>query len=296
MLAEGSVNLTTVRLLAPHLTRENHHEVLTSARGRRKPEVEAIVARLSPRPDVPSTVRKLPAPRAESTAAEPVLLSADSTSTIPGSVDQAVMTPAPGAAFVPKPVHPSPTAAVTVLSPDRYKLQLTISSNTLEKMRLAKDMLAHAVPGGDDAEVLDRAFTALLGELAKKKFAATSTPGRSRARKRGARNPSAAVKRAVWLRDLGRCAFVGPGGHRCGERRFVEFHHIDPYALGGAATVDAIQLRCRRHNDYEGRLCFGRRAPRGGPAPELVPEQVRLSESRSSHEVHHGPGEVGVRP
>jgi hypothetical protein len=32
-------------------------------------------------------------------------------------------------------------------------------------------------------------------------------------------------------------------------------------------------LRCRRHNDYEGRLYFGKRRP----ARELVPEQVRLS-------------------
>jgi hypothetical protein len=67
------------------------------------------------------------------------------------------------------------------------------------------------------------------------------------------------VKRTVWVRDLGRCAYIGPSGHRCDERRFVEFHHVDPYALGGAATVDNIELRCRRHNDYEGRLYFGER-------------------------------------
>jgi hypothetical protein len=41
--------------------------------------------------------------------------------------------------------------------------------------------------------------------------------------------------------------------------------------LGGEATVEGIQLRCRRHNDYEGRLYFGTRRP----ARELVPEQVR---------------------
>jgi hypothetical protein len=60
MLAAGSVNLTTVRLLGPHLTAENHRTVLESARGKRKSEVEEIVARLSPRPEVSTTVRKLP--------------------------------------------------------------------------------------------------------------------------------------------------------------------------------------------------------------------------------------------
>jgi hypothetical protein len=39
----------------------------------------------------------------------------------------------------------------------------------------------------------------------------------------------------------------------------VEFHHVDPHVLGGEATVDNIALRCRRHNDYEGRLYFGKR-------------------------------------
>jgi hypothetical protein len=269
MLADGSVNLTTVRLLAPHLTPDNHHEVLESARGKRKAEVEEIVARLSPRPEVASSIRRLPGPPPGSPAVpEPLPRSLDSAMSAMGSVPLSALAAHPS---------PVPAAPVTPLSPDRYKLQLTIGGETVEKLRLAKDMLGHALPSGDDAAVLDRALTALLAELAKKKFADTGKPGRSRPRRPGARNPSAAVKRAVWVRDLGRCAFVGSGGHRCNERRFVEFHHVDPHALGGEATVDGIQLRCRRHNDYEGRLYFGKRRRR-----ELVLEQVRLSVGRST--------------
>src|SRR5512139_2625967 len=63
LLASGAVNLTTVRLLAPHLTFENHRLVLDSARGKPRPEVEAIVARLAPRPDVEASLRRLPPPR-----------------------------------------------------------------------------------------------------------------------------------------------------------------------------------------------------------------------------------------
>ena len=44
MLSAGSVSLTAVRLLAPHLTPANHREVLESARGKRKAEVEVIIA------------------------------------------------------------------------------------------------------------------------------------------------------------------------------------------------------------------------------------------------------------
>ena len=260
LLAEGSVNLTAVRLLAPHLTPGNHREVLDSARGKRKPEVEEIVARLSPRPDVPASVRRLPWVR----LAAPV----------PASTSPAATPVSDAGTHIPiPPTHPLPVGPVAVmpLSPDRYKLQVTIGGETLEKLRCAQDMLGHSLPSGDQASVLDRALTTLLVDLARKKFANTSKPRPSRGTKWG--DPPASVQRAVWVRDLGRCAFVGSGGHRCNERRFIEFHHLDPKALGGEASVDNIELRCRRHNDYEGRLWFGKRRR----SRELVPEQVHPS-------------------
>ncbi|MGH2398511.1 MAG: HNH endonuclease [bacterium] len=66
----------------------------------------------------------------------------------------------------------------------------------------------------------------------------------------------------MWARDGGRCAFVAPGGRRCTERTFLEFHHVVPYGAGGAATVENIQLRCRAHNGFEAKVFFGRRNSR----------------------------------
>jgi hypothetical protein len=244
------------------------------------------VAQLAPRPDVPCTVRRVSgASMAMSATTVPAMASAGQTvgsHTAMGPEHPGTSTPLnpPAAAEV-----PSRPAVVTPLSPDRYKLQLTISGEALEMLRLAKDMLGHAVPSGDDAIVLERALRALLAELARKKFADTgsarspmdSAPGETAAVRERCRTVPAAVERVVWVRDLGRCAFVARSGHRCNERRFVEFHHVDPYALGGEATVDGIQLRCRRHNEYEGRLYFGNRRE-----AELVPEQVQLSPARST--------------
>ncbi|MPY90673.1 MAG: hypothetical protein GEU99_22475 [Luteitalea sp.] len=45
-LAAGAVTLTTIRLLAPHLTPENHAALLAEARHRSRREVEQIVVRL----------------------------------------------------------------------------------------------------------------------------------------------------------------------------------------------------------------------------------------------------------
>jgi hypothetical protein len=257
MLAQGLVNLTTVRLLAPHLTAENHRTVLESAQGKKKLEVEEIVARLAPVAEPPSWIRRLPAPR-------PALVSPPPATGVPGSATPS--TPPPGTAQAPAP-------STTPIAPERYRLQVTIGAETLAKLRLAKDMLGHAVPSGNEAEVLDRALSALLLDLAKKKFAATDRPRRGSGTAPGSRHIPAEVKRAVWLRDLGRCAFVGTGGRRCEDRRFLEFHHLKPYEVGGAATVDNIQLRCRAHNDYEARVYFdrgqGEDQPVSGPTRRL---------------------------
>jgi hypothetical protein len=57
------------------------------------------------------------------------------------------------------------------------------------------------------------------------------------------------------------CAFVSPTGRRCRERTFLEFHHIQPYAMEGPATVANISLRCWRHNQHEADLVFGSHGP-----------------------------------
>jgi hypothetical protein len=240
LLAEGAVNLTTVRLLAPHLTGENHRSVLDSARGKRKVDVEEIVARLAPRPDVAPSIRRVPA-------------------TTPLSSGPAEAT----AVNVPTPSATPPRAAaglrpaIAPLSPDRYRIQLTISGETLEKLRRAQDLLRHSIPSGDEAAVIDRALMALLADLDRKKFAATDRPRTSRGTSRGSRHIPAVAKRAVWRRDDGRCAYVGPNGHRCSDRAFLELHHKTPHAVGGEPTVENVELRCRRHNGYEARAYFG---------------------------------------
>ncbi len=172
---------------------------------------------------------------------------------------EAHVSAAPGSQ--PNPVPPGRRSGeVTPLAPDRYKVQVTIGSATLEKLRLAQDLLRHAVPTGDEAAILDRALTALLDDLARRKFGLTDAPRHSEPAAEGSRHIPAGVRREVWLRDLGRCAFVGPSGRRCEERGFLEFHHVTPFALGGRASVDNLQMRCRSHNAYEARAYFGHRA------------------------------------
>jgi hypothetical protein len=137
-------------------------------------------------------------------------------------------------------------------------MQFTLSGSTYEKLQCAQDLLGHAVPSGDEAEIIDRALTALLEELARKKFADTDRPRASRAGANRWPYVPAQVKREVWIRDAGRCAFIADDGRRCEARRFIEFHHVIPR---GKPTADNIQLRCQAHNAYEADLYFGPREP-----------------------------------
>ena len=59
--ADGSLTLTAVRLLAPHLTADNHLGVLASARHKSKVDVERLVASVNPTA-VPTVTRKLAEP------------------------------------------------------------------------------------------------------------------------------------------------------------------------------------------------------------------------------------------
>jgi hypothetical protein len=259
LLAEGTLNLTTVLLLAPHLTAANHVALLESARGLSKREVEQIVARLAPVPDLPTSIRKMPAPRA---AAQDELTAAPTSPAVPaallvtaGDTPPSAPPVLPPAAASPAPLPPAaPRAVVNALSPDRYRMQLTIGGDTLEMYELARDMLRHAVPSGDAEQILKRALAVLIQKLARRRFAATDRPRPSNGVAPGSHRISAKVRRVVFVRDLGRCAYVSRDGRRCNERACLEFHHVKPYVEGGLPTVENIQLRCRAHNVYEWEL------------------------------------------
>jgi hypothetical protein len=225
-------------LVGKILTSENAAGVFAAASGKSKRAVEELVVEYAPRPDVPTSLRKVP----ERTMASAPLPSAPTLVIVPTAPSPR---PAPSA---------SRPARVTPLAPSRYELKVTMSQETRDKLRQAHDLLRHAIPSGDTAEILDRALTLLLTDLARRKFAATKRPRQSHGINLDSREPAAEVKRAVSERDQNRCAYVAPDGRRCAARAFLEFHHLKMYVNGGQATVDNISLRCRSHNQYEADL------------------------------------------
>jgi hypothetical protein len=72
------------------------------------------------------------------------------------------------------------------------------------------------------------------------------------------RHIPAALKRAVWERDEGRCTFLDSRGCRCRETGRLEFHHEQSFAKDGPMTLENLALRCRPHNDLAAEQDFGR--------------------------------------
>jgi 5-methylcytosine-specific restriction endonuclease McrA len=140
-------------------------------------------------------------------------------------------------------------------------VQLTASQQLHDKLRQAQDLLRHELPGGDLAQVLERALDVLIAQRMKQRFGQGSKP---RARRQGvlpkpeSRHVPNEVRRAVLERDGMRCSYVSAEGKRCEQRGWLELHHEQPYGRGGAPTVANIRVLCRGHNDLLAERDYGR--------------------------------------
>jgi 5-methylcytosine-specific restriction endonuclease McrA len=270
-LAAGWVNVTIVKVLAPVLTAENHVALLTEARHRRRRDVEIIVARIAPQPERPGTVRRLPrpaplpaaAPARPLTAEDPAPHTAAPPATTAPGEDPTPFANSVGTVDEAPAVRPAPyRQPVKAIAPSRFRLDVTVGQDAHDALRFLQDMLAREIPGGDVSKIVEHSILATAREVRKKKMRETDRPRAARPRKEGSRRASAAAERAVWKRDGHRCTFVGRFG-RCTQTKYLEIHHIHPYALDGPPTLENLTLRCRAHNAYASEQDFGER---GNPA------------------------------
>jgi hypothetical protein len=95
----------------------------------------------------------------------------------------------------------------------------------------------------------------------------------------------AAERRQVFERDGGCCSYVDSKGGRCRETRYLELHHIKPFAQGGANLAANLTSRCAAHNALEAEEDFGREyveQKRAQARHESLAAQGRPAAGRSS--------------
>jgi hypothetical protein len=362
-LGEGRIHISGLAKLVKHLTVENRERLLARAAHRTVKEIEELIAELSPRPDVPDRIRKLPAkplaqaaaplahaaaplahaaaaPDAEAAAAPdaeaaatrlaradgaswpaPAVVSlspertdsgaprssgirmssasflpddasvctsdeneADSVSSlhcsskvattidplvrshVRGSHDAAAANlEAPSANCVDVPSRDQASVKIEPLAPGRYKVQFTASASLKEKLERLQGLIRSANRDAGLAAVIEAAVEEKLQRLLARRFGRSARPRTTTAE--GGTGPNsrhvpAAVRRAVFIRDHGRCGFVGADGRRCSAIDDVEFHHHHPYGMGGSHALTNIGLRCSTHNGYLAEIDYGRRFKR----------------------------------
>jgi hypothetical protein len=250
-VASGRVHLSNLVLLRDHFSEDNVEDLLERAAGRSKREVEELVARLAPKPDVASSIRKVP---------ERVVLAVQNT--LP-------------AAAVGKPPRPKPQVLVQPLSEARYRVQLTASAQLRDKLEHARRLKSHSHPNGDLATVIEEAVDLLIEKLEKAKLGKTDRPrqsvGASPVPPKDAARVTASARREVISRDGLQCSFIGTNGERCPAREHLEFDHRMPRALGGTGEAANVRLLCRSHNRLAAERVFGR---------DFVAERIDLRQKK----------------
>jgi hypothetical protein len=194
-------------------------------------EVEELVARLAPKPDVPSSIRKMP--------------------------DQRTLPPVAAGAGPVRPPREPKRPQVEPLSPARYRVELTVDQATRDRLEYARSLMRHRNPTGDLEVVVAQALEALVEKLEKERHGKTERPRASR----GSADPghvTQAARREVVARDGAQCSFVSADGERCSSGDFLEIDHLEPRALGGTGEPSNLRVLCRAHNRYAAEQAFGR--------------------------------------
>jgi len=275
MLRDGRLHLSGIARLAPHLAGKNSEAVLKRAAGVSHRQIRELVSELEPKPDVASTIRKLPNGPAPGSVAS-VQLGAPRVES--GRLNLAS-----------EPATRARPAVVEPLSPNRYGVHFTASAELQEKLGRLQALMRSSVPDGDLARIIDIAVTEKLERVEAKRFAKTKAPRKALAETDttpSSRHIPAAVRRVVHDRDGGRCAYRDKRGRRCGKRHDLEFHHKEPFGRGGDHSPGNLTLMCKAHNTLLAEHDYG----------QDVMARFRASSTRASVPVDVYGEPIAVRP
>jgi 5-methylcytosine-specific restriction endonuclease McrA len=287
-LRDGRLCMSTTAELARVLTKENRSEVLPRFFGLSAREAREVTAELAPRQELPArdlVTRLEPDRRLQLVAPPvpaPVRLPMPTPTATASSTGESVQTSGLSPAHPARIAAPSTRDDVEPLTADLRRLHVTVSRQFLRELETARDGLSHAIPNATTEQVLQAALRLLLEKQAKtrgqvrqpralgpeiqgasKTSNETSTLSQTSTehpphRREGSRAAiPAAVRRAVWARDGGRCSWPLDGGGCCGSTHRLELDHLVPWAERGGETEANLRVVCAAHNRLAARQAFG---------------------------------------
>lgn len=154
------------------------------------------------------------------------------------------------------------------LTPEKTELKIVLNKDLVSKLDKIKALMSHQNPNMTDLELIEAMAVLVLekidpcekakrAELRKQKASQEAEKNEIKKTDRVVENekhqlpPSevksryipAVLKTQVYMRDLGKCTYPN-----CNSRRFLEYDHIQPLALGGETNLENLRLLCRTHN------------------------------------------------
>ncbi len=295
-VAAGELQVSVLAALSRYLSSENSLELFATCSRKSCEQVEELLAARFPKPDVPDSMRRLPAraegPRlhdssssmgnlAEAAALTNTGLGAEESKRLAADPLRTRVAPTP----VPRKLEP--------LSAARFGVHFTADTEFKDLLDELRALTSHRRPDGDLLTLLKRGLEAYRRELQKDRFGVGRTEHRARRVTASSfapvtefasrsRHVPAAVACEVYLRDSGRCTFSAANGQRCGAKRFVELDHIEPWAVGGEATPRELAPPLSSPQSTGGTRVFRHRPRADGDRPRAV-EPCDLSQSAARY-------------
>lgn len=246
LLERGELSASAIRKLSKALDTPQSASLIEQSKGRPLREVERLAASAIAARDLETTQKAQQA----ALAREPILFAA--------AQDAAKVAPLPATPELLRLKYPDRIAPV---SGDDSRLEFVASNAFVKNLELLRDLLARRYPQARLEDVLGAALELMLQRIdpvrrAERRRAKAKLPG---GEPKASERPAipAALRDAVLERHGRRCAWVGPDGSRCPERRYLELDHVLPLALGGETTPENLRPLCRGHNRVAAELAFG---------------------------------------
>ncbi|MBI4509161.1 MAG: hypothetical protein HY698_05970, partial [Deltaproteobacteria bacterium] len=249
-LLSRRLSVTSLLALREILDEETHAQVLERAAGMSETEVRQLVARIkcarSPEPELPGLV----ATRAAAGAAATSVATTGETALTPTSIVECTVE------------EREELVAIT----------LRVGKEFRDELARVRDLASHVVPSGKAEDVLLHVMHTYRKQKERRRFGSArrkSTGERGlgptgpqpcpseKIPTQGGRYIPTSVRREVYDREQGTCAYVGPEGRRCGTTWQLEVQHIVPFARGGQPTPHGLTIYCRAHNQLQAEADFG---------------------------------------
>ena len=276
LLEANDMNLSTISQASRVLTADNKDDLLARIVGKSQREVEAIVAEYEPlaampRDRVRSVVVRVPlkssAPAPATESGGPVEAPASEYHRNGRASDTPAQDPA------------SPVLMPATSTMERRKqIGFCASEDFTAKLAKFQSLMCFRMPPNPSLEqVLALALDYVLEkedpEKRNERRAERSSPRTTRTLSKPPRQPqpnpryiSKRVRDGVFVRDQGRCIYVGADGRRCGSTQSLQVDHIRPVARGGTGSPDNLRLLCAHHNRLEAERILGNVHDRYGRA------------------------------